>query len=458
MMPAMGRILIAGAGIFGVTAALELRRRGHDVTLLDPGPLPRPEAASTDVSKIVRLDYGADDAATALMERALEGWRAWNRQALGRGLPALFHEDGLLVLTTGAMEPGGFEHDSHEVLVRRGHRPERLDAAALAARHPAWNAARWTAGYRNPEGGWAESGAVVARLIGEARAAGVAVLEGRRVVRLVEERGRIAGLASAPRDSGAPGASGTPVGSGTPRASAEPVGGRQRELVATEHRADHVVVAAGAWTPLLLPWLAGSLAVTGQPVLLFRPAQPDAFRPPRFPPFTADVSRTGFYGFPALPDGTVKIGHHGAGTAVHPDDPRDVPAGTEATFRAFLAATLPTLADAPLAGSRLCLYSDSPDGHFWIDHDPERPGLLVAAGDSGHAFKFAPVLGALVADALERRDDAATRAMLGRCRWRAAASAPRGASPQGAAPPRPGDLCSGDRARAGRTPVPEPRS
>jgi glycine/D-amino acid oxidase-like deaminating enzyme len=48
------RIAVAGAGVFGAATALELRRRGHAVVLLDPGPLPRPDAASTDASKMVR--------------------------------------------------------------------------------------------------------------------------------------------------------------------------------------------------------------------------------------------------------------------------------------------------------------------------------------------------------------------------------------------------------------------
>src|SRR5579859_8186850 len=82
------RVLVVGAGIFGVTAAIELRRRANEVTLVDPGPVPHPLAASTDISKIVRLDYGADEAYTAWMERALERWRAWNAD-LGK---TLFHE------------------------------------------------------------------------------------------------------------------------------------------------------------------------------------------------------------------------------------------------------------------------------------------------------------------------------------------------------------------------------
>jgi hypothetical protein len=51
----------------------------------------------------------------------------------------------------------------------------------------------------------------------------------------------------------------------------------------------------------------------------------------------------------------------------------------------------------------LCLYCDTWDGNFWIDRDPEREGLVVAAGGSGHAFKFAPLIGGIIADVVEGR-------------------------------------------------------
>ena len=71
-------VVIAGGGIFGITAASARRRCGFAVTVFDPGPLPHPLAESTDISKIVRMDYGPDEVYLALMEEAVEGWRRYN--------------------------------------------------------------------------------------------------------------------------------------------------------------------------------------------------------------------------------------------------------------------------------------------------------------------------------------------------------------------------------------------
>src|SRR5690606_4026256 len=140
----------------------------HTVHLLDPGPLPHPLAASTDISKAIRLDYGPDEDYLRAMETALEGWRRWNRE----WPEPLLHEVGILFVTPEPMAPGSFELESYRLLTQRGHAPQRLDAAALRQRFPAWADGGYVDGYFNPAGGFAESGRVVARLLAEAQAAG----------------------------------------------------------------------------------------------------------------------------------------------------------------------------------------------------------------------------------------------------------------------------------------------
>jgi glycine/D-amino acid oxidase-like deaminating enzyme len=178
---------------------------------------------------------------------------------------------------------------------------------------------------------------------------------------------------------------------------------------------DLVVLAAGAWTPYVLPFTRGFLRATGQPVFHLRPRQSELFTPERFPVFGADISTTGYYGFPLGREGVVKIANHGPGREMSPESPdRAVTPQEEKDLREFLSGTFPTLVDAPIVHTRICLYCDTHDGHFWIAPDPERLGLIVATGDSGHGFKFAPVLGEIIADAAEGKSNP----LLEKFRWR----------------------------------------
>lgn len=177
-----------------------------------------------------------------------------------------------------------------------------------------------------------------------------------------------------------------------------------RDAAGREWRADLVLIAAGAWTPFLLPHLRAVMKTTGQPVVHLQPRDAGPFRPPAFPVWAADMGRTGWYGFPANADGIVKVANHGPGCAIEdPRKPREVTREEIDRVMDFLRETFPSLSAAPIAGTRQCWYCDTFDGHFWIDHDAQRPGLIVAAGDSGHAFKFAPVMGGVIADVVESK-------------------------------------------------------
>jgi sarcosine oxidase len=83
---------------------------------------------------------------------------------------------------------------------------------------------------------------------------------------------------------------------------------------------------------------------------------------------------------------------------VDPDTVDRAVAPTEqSTFRGALERFMPE-ANGDLLSLAACLYTSTPDGHFIIDRHPEHPRLIVAAGFSGHGFKFASVVGEILAD------------------------------------------------------------
>ena len=371
-------VIVVGAGINGVTAAIELKKRGHNVILVDPGPLPHPLAASTDISKAVRTAYGADEEYAALAERSIPLWREWNRE-FGT---ELYHEVGFLFLRQQRMQPGDFEFESLRVLKQHGRKAKRIDSAILRECFPAWKAEHYRDGFFERQAGYVESGRVVALLIERAKSLGVELRESSQFTGLDEGDGRVKGVLL---DSG------------------QRIPG------------DLVVMAVGAWMPYVLPFTRKFFRAAGQPVFHLKPRQPELFASECFPVFGADISTTGYYGFPLSREGVVKIANHGPGREMSPESPeRAVTPQEERNLREFLSWTFPTLAEAPIVYTRICLYCDTNDGHFWIAPDPERPGLVVATGDSGHGFKFAPVLGEIIADAAEGKSNP----LLEKFRWR----------------------------------------
>ncbi len=358
------RIQIIGGGIFGLSAAWELCQRGHSVSVFDAGRLPHPEASSTDISKLVRADYGPDAFYTELMEQAFPRWEAWNARA---GEP-LYHQSGFLLLSQRPFEKGSFEGESFHLLSARGYPLLRLEAAEITRRFPVFASGKYAEAYFNPRAGWAASGRTVAVLANWCRQAGVTIVENEGLESLLEQNGRITGFLSNK--------------------------GRR-------YLAELTILAAGAWTPALLPELQSRLRAVGQPVFHLQLPPHMLPRWSQMPGWCADISRTGWYGFPAQPDGTLKIARHGPGILPDVDGAwRITPLHVEA-LRQFLAHSLPDLTDVPIVATRVCLYCDSIDSDFLIDLHPTLPGLMLMCGGSGHGFKFAPILGSIAADVAE---------------------------------------------------------
>lgn len=373
--------LVVGGGIFGVSTAVELVKRGYAVGLINPDSIPHHLAASTDITKAVRMEYGSDVEYMRMVEICIERWRAWN-ELFGR---ELYHEVGYLMLCREALqsERQQYEWESYQNLRAAGYDLQRLDAADLRARFPAVNTDFYPQGVFNPIAGYVQSGLVVETLADYGRSLGVAIHEGQTAQSLIIENGRLQGV---------------------------------RTKEGQTYSCGHAIIAAGAFTPVLLPELRPFMKATGHPVFWLQVDDPANFSPPKFGVFTADISNSGWYGFPYFAEhGVVKVAKHSNGLVLDPQrDDRQIRDAEVADMRQFLAMTFPELVDAPLVYTRRCLYTDTLDGHFWIDNHPQIEGLSVSSGGSGHGMKFGPLLGEMTADVAEGKNHQFSE----RYRWR----------------------------------------
>ena len=165
------------------------------------------------------------------------------------------------------------------------------------------------------------------------------------------------------------------------------------------YSAGKLVITAGAWAENLAG-LDPKLAVPERQVLAwFQPLEPDLFRPDRFPVFNLEIESGHFYGFPIETIPGFKIGlYHHLGQVVDPDTMNREPTPEDlAPLRAAVDQVFPE-ASGPVLSLKTCMFTNTPDEHFIVDrlHDDER--VIVAAGFSGHGYKFTPVIGEILAD------------------------------------------------------------
>jgi sarcosine oxidase len=161
-----------------------------------------------------------------------------------------------------------------------------------------------------------------------------------------------------------------------------------------------LVICGGPWAVKLLADLGLPLSVRRKPVFWFE-ADPGAYDRDRgCPVFCFDTRDGFFYGIPSLSRGSLKIAEHTGGETVpvgadHVD--RTVRESDVAPVRRFSARYLPFVRSRVVKSS-VCMYTMTPDEHFIMDSDPRYPGVLIATGFSGHGYKFAPLIGSVLAD------------------------------------------------------------
>lgn len=171
------------------------------------------------------------------------------------------------------------------------------------------------------------------------------------------------------------------------------------------YTADKLIFTAGAWSHLLMENLPVPLKITRQVLGWVRPNNWESFTLGKFPCwFVSDEKEGLYYGMPIIenesPTGALglKLGAHHHGRLVHPNQvDRTISESDEMDFRMALEKYIPS-ANGELLAAKTCLYANSPDEHFIIDFLPNSQKVMAACGFSGHGFKFASIIGEVLAD------------------------------------------------------------
>jgi sarcosine oxidase len=350
-------VIVVGVGAMGSAACHQLARRGSRVLGLERFDIPHAMGSSHGVNRIIRLAYYEDPSYVPLLRRAYELWRELER---GFG-EQLLHITGSIDASprenwvfAGSLRSCE-EHDlPHEI----------LDHRQLTARFPAYHLPEGHFALFQPDGGFLLSERCIVANVQAAQEAGAEI----------HAREKVLGWDLT-------------------------ASGVQVETDRNTYEAERIVLSSGAWMSDLLPALKRLMIPERQVLAWFQPIAPKLFAPRQFPVFNMEVDEGRYYGFPVYGIPGVKIGkYHHFHEIVDPDDMnREPTAEDEAVLRAYASRYFPA-SDGPVMALKSCIFTNTPDEHFIIDTLPGEPRVIVASPCSGHGFKFASVIGEILAD------------------------------------------------------------
>ena len=392
--------------------------------------LSEPPTASLDSSRIVRADY-ASPAYSSLGQSAQKLWRQ------GWGGSENYHENGFVLTCDNNGDREGTEDETgkgmryvdsslanvRELEKEHGYGLQQKSAQDLRNKEEivsimkGLEGADGDKGYVNWSSGWVDAGGAVRHVRGriaelgaerEKKGLGTVTWKTAKVERLL--------FSSAPS---------------TGKVVTGVVLSDSQELYA-----QLTILCTGAWTSKLLD-VRKYLTSTGQ-VLSYIQLTPFEAESMKDMPVLMNMS-TGMFAIPPTPNGLLKLARHGHGyrnpvritnpervnngeetieiSIPDPSSLTTIPSEGESACRAFLSAILPSLSTRPFHSTRTCWYTDTPTGDFLIDYHPKyscparQEGLFIATGGSGHGYKFFPVLGEKIVDAVEGRLEDGLREM-----------------------------------------------
>ena len=363
-MPVAHDIVIAGGGVMGLYTAYTLLRRGvRRLAVLERYTVGHDRAASVDTSRAVRYEYAANETYSRMVARVIPMWRE---------LEALAGTDLYVPCGVACWGRAGDMHarQSFRTLTGMGIPIRQIGPADLVKMFPQFAVADIYYATYNPEGGFLRADECVQVLAKAVRDLGGEIIEGCQVVGVDESHGSVS----------------------------------VSDATGHEHKARKVVLAPGAWAARLLPKLGLAIPLTAnrQQVLYIAGLGPE-YEPGSFPVFL-NLDHD-FYGFPLDRNRMLKASIHRAGPVIDPDSAPAPDAGFDQAVLRLMRSYIPmAAAQGRLSHSRMCMYEMTPDEDFILDRLPGYENVVIAAGFSGHGFKFAPIIGEMVADMLTDRE------------------------------------------------------
>ncbi len=349
--------IVIGVGAMGSAAAYHLARRGLRTLGLEQFDIPHDRGSSHGVNRIIRLAYWEHPSYVPLLRRAYELWRDLENVTGERlliitgGIDAGPEESPTV---TGALLSCDLHHLPHEV----------LDASELRRRYPGYRLSEKMVAVYQPDGGFVLSERAIVAHVMAAQAEG-AEIRAREPVLDWEAHGD----------------------------------GVRVRTARGSYAAGRLVITAGPWAGKLIPAIADHAVAERQVLLWAQPLRPELFRLGAFPVFNMEAPEGHFYGFPVYGIPGFKFGkYHHRRERTDPDRlDREIYPEDEEVLREGIRRYFPD-ADGPTMALKTCMFTNSPDEHFLLGTLPEYPNVCLAAGFSGHGYKFASVIGEIMAD------------------------------------------------------------
>lgn len=349
-------VIVVGGGVVGVSTAYVLARRGMSVLLLERYAPVHDHGSSHGDSRMIRFDYEEN----VYVEMAARAFRAWSDLAKRLGRP-VFRQTGICNLASADAEV----LDTLETRLRECGLPyERLSGPSFARRFPQLSLPRTSEAIYQPDSAVLFADEVVRSLWDCVLEDGVDALTETEVASIVPNEECVAVTAADGRSW-----------SGT-----------------------CLVLATGGWTARWLNTLGidADLLVTRELLAYFPQTGSVPHEAGAMPNVIDYHTPDPFYCVPQVRVPGVKAGCHRTGRVVEADDPEVVDGANLAAVQDFIGRRCPHLSRDPVAVKH-CLYTNSADYHFILDRHPDYSHVVVAAGFSGHGFKFGPVLGEILA-------------------------------------------------------------